>query len=108
MNSIYPFYVRYIDYEKVLDSTEHKAIFKSLRTIGINETFVTVQEDIYIGTTARLNVNYEVSDETQILRGVKQKDSIPPKLFTASIQEVFRNAQLEGKGINVDEEKWRT
>ena len=39
------------------------------------------------------------------MRGVKQGDPISPKLFTATIQEVFKNAQLEEKGIDIEGEK---
>ena len=35
-----------------------------------------------------------------ILRSVRQGDPISPKTFTATIQEVFKNAQLEEKRIN--------
>ena len=47
----------------------------------------------------------EVSEEIPILRGMRQGDPISPKLFTATLQEVFKNAQLEEKGINIDGEK---
>ena len=47
----------------------------------------------------------QVSEEIPILRGVRQGDPISTKLFTATIQEVFKNAQLEEKGINIDGEK---
>ena len=46
-----------------------------------------------------------VSEEIPILRGVRQGDPISPKVFTATIQGVFQNAQLEEKGINIDGEK---
>ena len=36
---------------------------------------------------------------------MRQGDPISPKLFTATIQEVFKNTQLEEKGINIDGEK---
>ena len=36
---------------------------------------------------------------------MRQEDPISPKLFTATIQDVFKNAQLEDKGINIDGEK---
>ena len=35
--------------EKPFDSIEHKAIFKALRSIGINETYIIILEDIYTG-----------------------------------------------------------
>ena len=47
----------------------------------------------------------QVSEEIQILRGAKQEDPISPKLLTARTQEVFRNSQLEEKGINIAGEK---
>ena len=47
----------------------------------------------------------QVSEEIPILSGVRQGDPISPKLFTATIHEVFENAQLEGKGINIDGKK---
>ena len=55
----------------------------------------------------------QVSEEIPIPRRVRQGDSPPPpssppppppQLFTAAIQ-VFKNAQLEEKGINVDGER---
>ena len=47
----------------------------------------------------------QVSAEIPVLRGVRQGDPISPKLFTATVQEVFKNAQLDKKGINIDGEK---
>ena len=42
-----PLCIGYIDYEKAFDSIEHKAIFKALRSIGINETYITILGDTY-------------------------------------------------------------
>ena len=47
----------------------------------------------------------QVSEEIPVLKGTKQGDPISPKLFTATNQEVFKNAQLEEKGLNIDGEK---
>ena len=47
----------------------------------------------------------QVSEEIPTLRGVRQGDPISPKVFTATIQGVFTNAQLEQKGMNIDGEK---
>ena len=44
----------------------------------------------------------QVLEEIPILRGVRQGDPISPKLFAATIQGVFKNAQLEEKGINIE------
>ena len=76
-----------------------------MRSIGINETYITILEDTYTGASARVHMGSQVSEEIPILRGMRQGDPISPKLFTATTQEVLKNAQLEEKGINIDGEK---
>ena len=65
-----------------------------MRSIGINETYITILEDNYTGASARVHMDNEVS-EIPILRGVRQGDPVSSKLFTETIQEVRKNAQLE-------------
>ena len=98
--------IAYIDYEKAFDSIEHNVIFKALRNIGINETYINIIEDIYTEATAKVHVESQTSEEIKILRGVRQGDPISPKLFTAAIQEVFKNSELEPRGIFI-KYRWR-
>ena len=42
-----PLCIGYIDYGKAFDSIEHEAIFKALRSKGINNIYTTILEDIY-------------------------------------------------------------
>ena len=56
-----------------------QAIFKTLRSIGINEAYVTILEDTYTGATARVHMDIQVSDEIPIQRGVRQGDPMSPK-----------------------------
>ena len=46
--------------------------------------------------------------DLSIPRGIRQGNPISSKLFTATMQEVFKNAQLKEKGINIDGENCRT
>ena len=87
-----------MDYEKAIDSIEHDAIFKALRSIGLQKC--SILGDIYTCAAARVQMDNQVSEETPMPRGVRQGNPISPKLFTATIQEVFKNAQLEEQGIN--------
>ena len=66
--------IGYIDYEKAFHSIEHKAIFKALRSIRINETYITILEDTYTGATARVHIDSQASEEIPILRDVRQGD----------------------------------
>ena len=73
--------------------------------MGIYETYITILDDTYTSATVRVRMDSEVSEEIPILRGLRQGDPISPKLFTATIQKVFKTSLLEEKGINVDGEK---
>ena len=87
-----PLYIGYIDYGKAFDSIEHEAILKeALRTIDINETYVTILEDIYTRPIAGVHMNNQVSEKIPMLRGVRHGNLIFPKLLTATIQEPSRS-----------------
>ena len=79
MNSKDPFCIGYIDYGRAFDSIEHEAIHMVLRLIGVNETYISILEDIYTRDTARVHMDNQVSEEIPILRGMKQADQFPPK-----------------------------
>ena len=55
-----PLCIGCIDYKKAFDSIEHEAIFNALRSICINETYITVLEDIYTGATARVHMDNQI------------------------------------------------
>ena len=97
--------IAFIDYEKAFDSVEHEDIFKALRSIAINETYIKIIEDIYTEATAKIHMENQTSEEIKILRGVRQGDPISPKLFTAAIEQIFKNSDLKPRGIDIDGEK---
>ena len=100
--------IGYIDYEKAFDSVEHTDLFTALRNIGVGEIYVQILEDIYTNATATIHLENDVSKPIHINRGVRQGETISPKIFTAAIEEeVFKKLNLEKKGINVDGE-WLT
>ena len=73
-----PLCIGYIDYENAFYSIEHEAIFKALRSIDINEIYITILEDSYTDATASVHMNNQDSEEIPILRGVRQGDTISP------------------------------
>ena len=52
-----PLCIGYVDYEKAFDSKEHKAIFKALRSMCIDEIYITILEDTYTGATTRVHMD---------------------------------------------------
>ena len=66
---------------------------------------VTILEDTYLKASARVHTDNQVTEKIPILRDIRQGEPISPRFFTALIQVVSRNANLEEKGINIDGEK---
>ena len=93
----------FVDYQKAFDSIEHTDMFDALRKINIEEGYVRILEDIYNNAVARIHIDNDVSREVKIQRGVRQGDTLSPKIFTATIEEVFKKSHLNG-GINIDGE----
>ncbi len=76
--------VGFIDYEKAFDSVEHADLFRALRKTGVNEGYVQIIEDIYTDATATIHLDNDVSKPIHINRGVRQGDTISPKIFTTA------------------------
>ena len=59
--------------------------------------------NIYSQATSRIHLDKLVSDEFPIHREVRQRDPLSRKLFTAVMDEVFREVDIS-QGIDVDGE----
>ena len=47
---------------------------------------------------------HKASEKIRIKRGVRQGDAISPKLFTATLENIFRRLNWENKGVKIDGE----
>ena len=47
---------------------------------------------------------YKESEKIRIKRGVRHGDNISPKLFTATLESIFRRLNWEHKGVKIDGE----
>ena len=87
--------IGFIDYEKAFDSIEHPDLFQALREIGINEGYVCILEDIYTDATSRIHLDSDVSEIVKISRGVREGDTLSPKVFTAAMEEISKKIPLD-------------
>ena len=92
-----------MDYEKAFDSVQTQAILTSLQEQGIEDVYIEILKDIYTDSSVTVHLHKE-SEKIRIKRGVRQGDTISPKLFTPTLESIFRRLNWENKGVKIDGE----
>ena len=95
-----PLCLAFIDFEKAFDSISHSALFSALKEQGIEQDYIEILHNIYKTSTAFVSV-VEETHEFPIEKGVKQGDSISPKLFSAVLEKAMSKLNWVEKGIQV-------
>ena len=85
-----------MDYEKAFDSVQTQAILTSLQEQRIEDVYIEFLKDIYTDSSVTVHLHKE-SEKIRIKRGVRQGDTILPKLFTATLESIFRRLNWENK-----------
>ena len=98
-----PLHMAFIDYEKALDSIQHKAIFTALKQHGVQKKYINVLKETYRGGTAQIRTE-SLSEKINILKGVRQGDTLSPILFTSAVEEIFKRVEIED-GVNINRER---
>ena len=93
----------FVDYEKAFDSIEINAIANALIRQNIPKKYIRTLLNINTNCSTSIRL-YHNDIVIPINRGVRQGDPISPKLFTATLEDMFRKLNWENRGIMVDGE----
>ena len=80
-----------------------QAVLTSLQDQGIEDVFIELLKEIYTNSSMTVHIHKE-SNKINIRRGVRQGDTISPKLFTAELESIFRRLTWETRGLKIDGE----
>ena len=98
-----PLCLAFIDYEKAFDFVEHQEIVDALKEHQVNNVYVNTLANIYNSGTSIIRLDND-SYRFPIQRGVRQGDTLSPKLFNAGLEQVFRRLNWDDKGIKINGE----
>ena len=93
----------FIDFEKAFDSVEIWAVMDGLDNCRVDSRYSQILKNIYKNATSTI-ILHEPSPKFYIKRGVRQGDTISPKLFTLALEDVFKTLDWSTKGLNVNGE----
>ena len=99
-----PLCLAFVDYEKAFDSVKTRAILTSLERQGVEKGYIDCIAEIYNGGSTITTLHKE-SSEIPIRKGVRQGDTISPKLFTTTLEDVFRSLNWNDRGISINGSK---
>ena len=97
-------YIAFIDYAKAFDSLNHKYIWDTLELQGIPAIYTNIIKTIYANSQARIQLE-TLGSHFFVERGVRQGDPLSPKLFSAVLENIFRNLDWAGFGLNINGSK---
>uniref|UniRef100_A0A7I4XT34 Reverse transcriptase domain-containing protein n=1 Tax=Haemonchus contortus TaxID=6289 RepID=A0A7I4XT34_HAECO len=96
-----PLCLTFLDLKKGFDTVETEAVIEALGNQGVPTQYVRMLHELYNNFTTRISPFYrEVI--INVKRGVRQGDTISPKLFSAALENVMRHMEWESMGVKVD------
>ncbi|KAE9412843.1 hypothetical protein Angca_005462, partial [Angiostrongylus cantonensis] len=96
-----PLCLTFIDLEKAFDSTVIEAVMEALGSQGVPTYYMKILRELYKNFTTKISPFYN-DINFDIKRGVRQGDTISPKLFTATLQNVMRILEWDNMGVKID------
>lgn len=91
----------FIDFEKAFDSLEHWAIINALKRCQVDSRYINLITDSYKDCNMTIKINdTEVTIKQR--RGIRQGDTLSPKLFIAALADATRCLNWEDKGLKIN------
>uniref|UniRef100_A0A7I4YIY3 Reverse transcriptase domain-containing protein n=1 Tax=Haemonchus contortus TaxID=6289 RepID=A0A7I4YIY3_HAECO len=96
-----PLCLTFIDLKKAFDTVETEAVIEALGNQGVPTQYIRMLRELYDNFTTRISPFYK-EVIINVKRGVRQGDTISPKLFSAALENIMRHLEWEDLGVKVD------
>jgi hypothetical protein len=96
-------HMAFVDYRKAFDSVEAWSILRALQNARIDSRYIKLIKYIYENATMDVRMDDDrKTNKIKIEKGVRQGDTISPKLFTLALEDTFKSLNWDKKGININ------
>ena len=85
--------IAFVDYEKAFDSVQNQGVLTALQEQGIVDVYIELFKEIYTKSSMTVHL-HKGSNKINTRRGVRQEDTISPKLFTAALESIYRRRNM--------------
>uniref|UniRef100_A0A7I5E979 Reverse transcriptase domain-containing protein n=1 Tax=Haemonchus contortus TaxID=6289 RepID=A0A7I5E979_HAECO len=96
-----PLCLTFIDLKKTFDTVETEAVIEALGNQRVPTHYVRMLRELYNNFTIRISPFYR-KVTIKVKRGVRQGDTISPKLFSAALENIMRHLEWKDLGVKVD------
>ncbi|XP_045460954.1 uncharacterized protein LOC123671253 [Harmonia axyridis] len=96
-----PLVIAFVDFHKAFDTVELSAVLDSLQKCRVDYRYTKLIYNIYKNATMMVRL-HENTNLIRIGRGVRQGDTMSPKLFITVLESAFKMLEWSGKGLNID------
>nr|XP_042715501.1 sperm-associated antigen 16 protein [Chrysemys picta bellii] len=100
---VFPLCIAFVDYENTFDIIEINALLKALAEQGIDTNYIKLLKEVNSDCTMDITL-FDTPLYIPVKKGVKQGDTVLPKLFMACIEMVMRQMNWKG-GISINGEQ---
>ncbi|KAK6756090.1 hypothetical protein RB195_014465 [Necator americanus] len=96
-----PLCLTFIDLKKAFNSVETEAVVEALDNQGVPTQYIKVLRELYSNFMTGIAPFYK-NIIIDVKRGVRQGDTISPKIFTATLEKAMRKLEWDDLGVRVD------
>ncbi|VDO63675.1 unnamed protein product [Haemonchus placei] len=91
----------FIVLKKAFDTVETEAVIEALGNQGVPTQYIRMLRELYDNFTTRISPFYK-KVIVNVRRGVRQGDTISPKLSSAALENIMRHSEWEDSGVEVN------
>uniref|UniRef100_A0A0K0CZX0 Reverse transcriptase domain-containing protein n=1 Tax=Angiostrongylus cantonensis TaxID=6313 RepID=A0A0K0CZX0_ANGCA len=95
-----PLCLTFIDLQKDFESNEIEAVIEALGSQGVPTQCIKIFRKLYKNFTTKISPFFN-DINIDVKRGVRQSNTISPKLFTATLQNVMGTVEANNMGVKI-------